>query len=648
MQSKKQEASTEKFFAQLKAEKARECLSATLKRLGYEVFTPQKSKRITARLKDTQRGMNTWNLVYEVSLRFEEENGGCLIQLTISESNYNFSKAYCQKKLTELIDALDEDVRDFIEIDESKAQSTTHGSARFATEKELEEAGYLVEEIDSRRLLLAPWEGSRYIAVPEAETNRHCLVRGPTGAGKSTGFFIPNICARLQSSCIVTEATAGLSEKERPDLYVKTAGWRHHNGSAIYYFNPSDLSSTRINPLDKVRASRPDEVAFHAEDLAQLVILNTSPPTAQRVDPIWDKAEKYLLWILIMHVVAADDPEVCHFGAIRNLLRASEKVLREILDRSKSEVAAAEYKAFLMHSSENFRHGVFAGLLQRLNAWLTANVVTLTKETDLDIQKLQTELFSFYLSVPSRKQNLKPIAALIFNYLLDLALDNDFEYPLALFLDEFTNFGAIPAIDEALSIIRRRRIPVVLGVQTDNQITDIYGRNKTEIILDQLATKVVFRPQKLETAESVSRELGMKTETLSETNASGFTSYREVGRPLLTVSDLRTMQSDEVILMPPGIAPIKTKRFDYRSYPAPTGYEPPAREVHKVVVPAGDERKERSEGVPEPKKQVTEEERDFITKRTSELKKEQDDFAQEKQKKLAPRINLENEDWNIP
>ena len=42
-----------------------------------------------------------------------------------------------------------------------------------------------------------------------SRTNWHALICGPTGAGKSSGFFIPNLLSRVGSSAIVTEATAG-------------------------------------------------------------------------------------------------------------------------------------------------------------------------------------------------------------------------------------------------------------------------------------------------------------------------------------------------------------------------------------------------------------------------------------------------------
>jgi type IV secretory pathway TraG/TraD family ATPase VirD4 len=71
----------------------------------------------------------------------------------------------------------------------------------------------------------------------------------------------------------------------------------------------------------------------------------------------------------------------------------------------------------------------------------------------------------FYLSVPPRRRDLKALISLIFNYFLNLALERHFTYPLALMLDEFTNFGHIPGFTDTSTVIRKTGIGAVLGFQ---------------------------------------------------------------------------------------------------------------------------------------------------------------------------------------
>src|SRR5690606_38960222 len=127
-------------------------------------------------------------------------------------------------------------------------------------------------------------------------------------------------------------------------------------------------------------------------------------------------------------------------------------------------------------TSENFRFGVISGLLTKLNPWLSDSVVTLTSATDLNLDLLKRQKFTFYLAVPSTRQSMKTIGSLVLNFLLDFLLSSDLERPLAMMLDEFTNFGYIPGFDDRLSLVRKRKIGMVLGFQNFMQLEKVYGR----------------------------------------------------------------------------------------------------------------------------------------------------------------------------
>jgi len=282
-----------------------------------------------------------------------------------------------------------------------------------------------------------------------------------------------------------------------------------------------------------------------------------------------------------MHAVESDE-SLCHFGALRKLMAKPEKDLGRILCNSGSAFAAQEFQAFYGHSSENFRHGAYSGLLYRLSPWTSENIVRLTRTTDLDVEQLKKELFTFYLSVPSRKTHLKPIAALVFNFLLDLVLDYQFKFPISLFLDEFTNFGYIPGIDEALSIIRRRHISCALGVQDFKQMDSVYRRDKADIIRSQLGTRIFFRPRNIRTAKEISESLGNKTVSDRRLLDSGHVQEREVGRPLFAASDLMAMRADELLVMTPSTGPLITRRFSHEDFAELQSTTPPARKTHPV------------------------------------------------------------------
>ena len=218
------------------------------------------------------------------------------------------------------------------------------------------------------------------------------------------------------------------------------------------------------------------------------------------------------------------------------------------------------------NSRDGFKYGVFAGLMQRLGLWVNPRIVALTEKTDIDIEGLPSQLFSFYLATPAAKTHLKPIAALIFNFILDLALNKHFEKPLFLSLDEFTNFGMIPGIAEKLSIIRHKRIGVMLGFQDYSQLLKVYGKDDATQMFSQPGTKFFFRPRTLEVAEKISKMAGNTTVYERKMTSSGHIQERESGRPLIDPGEVLALADQEMIVFTPQCPPLKMPRFTWEDY----------------------------------------------------------------------------------
>ena len=503
-----------------------------------------------------KHGRDFFNYDFSADVDWSQDGSGVAGKIVITDNNTMGNAQNCEQRSWELFHKMQEMAQRAHTSQQNRKPPTTYGSARWATEQELYNKGYVVDAPSAKRLLIAPM-GQKFLAVPELETAHHAIVCGPQGAGKSTGFFVPNILSRIGTSMIVTEATPGMEDV--PDLYLRTAGARREAGHKIYTFNPTDMASTRINPIDRVRLAPHTRTEQEAEALAELLISN-SVRSGQRVDPIWDNAERHMLFTLILH--AAAGPAKCaHFGMVRTMLMKGPNYLRKMLKDSPCKTAEAEYAAIKLNSSENFLFGVTSGLMQKLTPWLTQQIVTLTCKTDIQPDELKNELFTFYLSVPARRQDLKALISLIFNYLLNTALETRFTYPLALMLDEFTNFGHIPGFSDTLTVIRKTGIGAVLGFQDYMQLQKVYGNTDAAIIFSQPGTRVFFRPRAFHTAKEISTALGPTTIEHIRITDTGRTDTREIGRPLMTPGELMSLEDHEVIIFTPSTAPLRHQKF---------------------------------------------------------------------------------------
>jgi type IV secretory pathway TraG/TraD family ATPase VirD4 len=552
-----------------------------LDRLGYIVSRASKQldQILAVERLDEQVGRDWWRHEYRVVLRWSETSTGtALVEVEISERKGGGTEEDCRHRCAQIILRLQEDAERAKRISATKSKSTIHGGASWGDEQSLRTAGYIATNPEATRLIIGKTKNNEYISVPELVTNAHAIVCGRTGVGKSRGFFIPNLVERLGTNMIVTEATPGY---EPGELYTLTSGWRRQAGHQIYSFNPADMTSTRINPVNRVRMAPELEKAREAEKLADLIIMNGSGEET-RIDPTWDRSEKQLLVSLILNA-AAGEPEIGHIGAIRWLLLSGIKRVRTELARSQSDLAQIEFEGWLGSTSENFRFGVLSGLMTKLNPWITDQLVALTERTDLDLDILRNQLFTFYLAVPSRSRDSKLIGSLLVNFLLDLVLDSksDMRYPTALFLDEFTNFGKIANIANILSIVRKAKISLVLGFQNYFQLERVYTQKEAQIIFDQPATQIYFRQKNFREARALSEALG-KT-TIEDVTVSDPGRVQEFiqGRALATPDELINL-SGEVIAFTNDTWPLKLPLTAPNAYEHATRYPPPERPTHEI------------------------------------------------------------------
>lgn len=487
-------------------------------------------------------GTDTWRCHYHVVVTWIEKSCG-EVEYTVSVKEKNYGDSHIDMCVERAGLIIEEIVKAAKRAREAEVVDPPW-KAKFASVEELQEEGFVLEGGDSNErapasggLLLGKYEG-RKLWLPKRLAVRHTLVCGPTGSGKSTAIFIPNLIEQVGVSAIVTEASPG---RMTPVLYRNSAGWRHLAGHKIIYFNPDDPRSTlRVNPVDLVKNF--DD----AQLLANLVVTNTTADTHVG-DQVWSQAETHLLQALLLHVAGMredlNEPskkgDNANLGYLRRLLRRGPDGMQEELATTKLAAARNEYEAYLNNSSPNFRFGVVSGLLARLTLFANPQIAAVTEVTDFSMDDLTNSLFTMYLSIPVHRQDYTPLAALIFNYAFTFLLNrlDELKYPLMLFLDEFTNFGAIPGMSRYLTVIRNAGIGAVLGVQDLIQMEDVYREKQAQILWSQPRTKIFFPPADDRMAERISKMLGMMTDK-EMVAVSAQLSAREMPRPLIAASDL--------------------------------------------------------------------------------------------------------------
>ncbi|MFL6735544.1 MAG: conjugal transfer protein TraG [Sphingomonas sp.] len=442
---------------------------------------------------------------------------------------------------------------------------TTYGSARWATEREVRDAGLFGDS----GVFLGSLEGC-YLRHDGPE---HVMAFAPTRSGKGVGLVIPTLLSWTGSAVI---------HDIKGENWALTAGWRSRFSHCLL-FNPTDPRSARYNPLLEVRRGG-DEVR-DVQNIADVVV---DPEGALERRNHWEKTSHSLLVGAILHVLYAEeektlarvatflsDPERSFVSTLR-VMMTTNHLGTELSPRAHPVVASAARE--LLNKSENERSGVLSTAMSFLGLYRDPTVAKVTSACDWRIADLiePGRPVSLYLVVPpSDISRTKPLVRLVLNQigrrLTERLLASDESCRLLMMLDEFPALGRLDFFETALAFMAGYGIRAFLIAQSLNQIEKAYGEHNS--ILDNCHVRVAFATNDERTARRISDALGTATEQRSMRNYAGhrlapwlahvMVSRQEISRPLLTPGEVMQLPAAEELVLLSGQPPIRARKLRY-------------------------------------------------------------------------------------
>ena len=141
---------------------------------------------------------------------------------------------------------------------------------------------------------------------------------------------------------------------------------------------------------------------------------------------------------------------------------------------------------------------------------------------------------------------LKPLLSLAFELMLKGLLSNEQRMrKTAIIIDELGALNQLPSLHRLLSESRKFLGCPILGTQTEAQITKIYGREDTRIILQGTKTKLILNCADFPTAETMAQILGKQESVYLTSNRSRST---HKGRQNRTLSENEQLRESYAVL----------------------------------------------------------------------------------------------------
>jgi type IV secretion system protein VirD4 len=441
-----------------------------------------------------------------------------------------------------------------------RANEFMHGSARWADRKDIEAAGLLGNE----GVYVGAWlDQKSKLHYLRHNGSEHILCYAPTRSGKGVGLVAPTLLS-WKHSAVITDL--------KGELWALTAGWRkEHAGNKVLRFEPARPSGcVGFNPLEEIRLGTEFEVG-DVQNLATLIV----DPHGQGLNDHWQKTSQSLIVGCILHLLYKGGAEgsPATLSALDAMLSDPNKAVDELweemmryahIDGENHPVVGAAARDMVDRPVEE-AGSVLSTAKSYLSLYRDPVVGRNVSKSEFRIKDLMNheDPVSLYIvTQPNDKARLRPLVRILVNMIVRLLADGmDFEkgrpkphykHRLLMMLDEFPSLGKLEIMQESLAFVAGYGIKCYLIVQDINQLqnkTSGYGRD--ESISSNCHIQTAFPPNRIETADHLSRLTGQTTVVKEQITTSGkrgnvfmghaSRTIQESQRPLLTVDECLRM-----------------------------------------------------------------------------------------------------------
>ncbi|HAT7073452.1 TPA: type IV secretory system conjugative DNA transfer family protein [Legionella pneumophila] len=456
-----------------------------------------------------------------------------------------------------------------------------HGSARWANRKDIIESGLLGSD---EGVYVGAWEDKNgQLHYLRHNGPEHILTYAPTRSGKGLGLVLPTLLS-WPHSALITDL--------KGELWAMTAGWRkNHANNKVIRFEPASLNgSARWNPLDEIRIGTEYEVG-DVQNLATLIV----DPDGKGLESHWQKTSQALLVGLILHALykLKNEGIPAHFPNIDRMLADPNLSIPELLNEMTQYAHQKGMNHPVIHAAardmidrpEEEAGSVLSTLKSYLSLYRDPVVAQNVSASDFSIKDLMNhdQPVSLYIvTQPNDKARLQPLVRVLINMSVRLLADKmeferflpetslwqrflvrctlrpesshtvrtkkTYKHRLLGMIDEFPSLGKLDILQESLAFVAGYGIKFYLICQDINQLKSRErGYGPDETITSNCHIQNAFPPNRLETAEHLSKLTGLTTVIKEQITTSGrraglmlsqvSRTIAEVQRPLLTADE---------------------------------------------------------------------------------------------------------------
>lgn len=451
-----------------------------------------------------------------------------------------------------------------------------YGAARFGTAEDIRP--YIDPKFQNNIILTQTERLTMNSRPKNAKTarNKNVLIVGGSGSGKTRFFIKPNLM-QLHSSYVVTDP--------KGQLVLETGRLLERAGYKISVLNTINFKkSMHYNPFAYIHSEK---------DILKLVtclIANTTG-SGQKGDEFWTNAEKLLYMALIGYIHYEAPEEEQNFGTMLEMLNSMEVreddeefknpvdcLFDELKAKDPEHFAVRQYAKYKLAAGKTAK-SILVSCGARLAPFDIAELREVTSCDELALDTLGDRKTALFLIMSDTDSTFNFLISMVYTQLFNLLCEKaDDVYGGRLpvhvrcLIDECANIGQIPNLEKLMATIRSREISACLVLQAQSQLKALYKDN-ADTIIGNCDSRLFLGGSEPSTLKELSQSLGKETIDTYNTGesrgreTSHSLNYQKLGRELMSVDDLATLDGGKCILQVRGLRPFLSDKYDITKHP---------------------------------------------------------------------------------
>ena len=410
------------------------------------------------------------------------------------------------------------------------------------------------------------------------QRNMNILVLGGSGSGKTRYFCKPGLYS-ANCSYLVTDP--------KGELLKAAGGLLLSLGYEVRVFNLIDPEqSDCYNPFVYVREEK------DVLSLIDNLIKNTTPRNASSNDPFWEKAEVALdsaLMLYLIHEAPQDEQNfetmlyMMNFADVREedeqYRSPLDMLFRALEEEQPAHVAVKQYKVFKQAAGKTAK-SILVTAAVRLAAFNIPQYAAMTSMDEMDFGSLGERKRAIFCVIPVNDSSMNYLVGMLYTQCFqelyrraDLKYNGRLPVPVRVLQDEWANVAQPESYPKILATCRSYNIGLNIIVQNVQQIKALYEKEH-ESIIGNCDTLLFLgggnEPASLEfIVKLLGREtLATRTRGLTKgRNGSSTTNYQQTGRDLMTIDEVRKLDTNKAILFIRGEDPVIDRKYNLKRHP---------------------------------------------------------------------------------